>query len=179
VEEGYGRWVHRMLRRMDQALSAFVRGRLLIAAITAAAFALGWSVAGVPYALLLGILTGLLTIVPYLSAVGWPIVVLAKYIDALSSSGSAAWTDVLLWPSLVFVVVAFAEGWVLTPWIQSETMEMSALAVLVAVLIGGAVGGALGMLLAIPVAACGKIMLVELWAGRRTLAVVPQDRSST
>ena len=179
VEEVYGRRVHRMLRRMDQAVSAFVRGRLLIAAITAAAFALGWSVAGVPYALLLGILTGLLTIVPYLSAVGWPIVVLAKYIDALSSSGSAAWMDVLLWPSLVFVVVAFAEGWVLTPWIQSETMEMSALAVLVAVLIGGAVGGALGMLLAIPVAACGKIMLEELWAGRRTLAVVPQDRSST
>jgi predicted PurR-regulated permease PerM len=178
LEEGYGRRVHRMLTRMDEAVSGFVRGRLLIAAITAAAFALGWSVAGVPYALLLGILTGLLTIVPYLSAVGWPIVVLAKYIDALSSSGSAAWTDILLWPSLVFVVVAFAEGWVLTPWIQSETMEMSALAVLVAVLIGGAVGGALGMLLAIPVAACGKIMLEELWGGRRTLAVVPQDRSS-
>ena len=46
-----------------------------------------------------------------------------------------------------------------SPWIQSETMEMSALTVLIAVMVGGAVGGAVGMLLAIPVAACGKIIL--------------------
>jgi len=167
-----------MLGRMDHAVSAFVRGRLLIAVISAGAFALGWSLTGVPYALLLGLLTGLLTIVPYLSAVGWPIALLAKYIDFLSSSGSATWTDIVLWPSVVFVIVAFAEGWMLTPWVQSETMEMSALTVLVAVLVGGTVGGALGMLLAIPVTACGKIISEEFWGGQRRLAAVPQDNSS-
>jgi predicted PurR-regulated permease PerM len=129
----------------------------------------------VPYALLLGLLTGLLTIVPYLCTVGWPVALLAKYIDVLSSSGAVAWTDILLWPSVVFVIVAFAEGWMLTPWIQSETMEMSALTVLVAVIIGGGLGGALGMLLAIPVTACGKIILEELWGRTRRLAIVPHD----
>jgi predicted PurR-regulated permease PerM len=178
LEAGNDRRVHRVLSRMDRAVSAFLRGRLLVSAMTAGAFALGWSFANVPYALLLGILTGLLTIVPYLSAVGWPIAVLAKYIDALSSSGSVVWTDVVLWPSLVFVVVASAEGWVLTPWIQSETMEMSALTVLVAVLIGGAVGGALGMLFAIPVTACGKIVFEEYWITRRQLAAVASDNSA-
>ena len=65
-----------------------------------------------------------------------------------------------------------------SPWIQSETMEMSALTVLIAVMVGGAVGGAVGMLLAIPVAACGKIILEEFWVGRRRLAVVsPEDIS--
>jgi predicted PurR-regulated permease PerM len=178
LEQGRGRSIHRMLGRMDQAVSAFLRGRLLIAAISAGAFALGWSVTGVPYALVIGLLTGLLTIVPYLSTVGWPIALLAKYIDVLSSGGSAAWTDVVLWPSVVFVIVALAEGWVLTPWVQSETMEMSALTVLIAVMVGGAVGGAVGMLLAIPVAACGKIILEEFWVGRRRLAVVsPEDIS--
>jgi predicted PurR-regulated permease PerM len=178
LEEGGDRRVPHMLGRMDQAVSAFVRGRLLIAAISAGAFALGWSVTGVPYALLLGLLTGLLTIVPYLSTVGWPIALLAKYIDVLSSGGSGAWTDIVLWPSVVFMVVAFAEGWVLTPWIQSETMEMSALVVLIAVIVGGAVGGALGMLLAIPVTACCKILLEELWKDQRRLAAVPQASSS-
>jgi predicted PurR-regulated permease PerM len=178
LEAGNDRRVHRVLSRMDRAVSAFLRGRLLVSAMTAGAFALGWSFADVPYALLLGILTGLLTIVPYLSAVGWPIAVLAKYIDVLSSSGSVAWTEVVLWPSLVFVVVASAEGWVLTPWIQSETMEMSPLTVLVAVLIGGAVGGALGMLFAIPVTACGKIVFEEYWIRRRRLAAVAPDHSS-
>jgi predicted PurR-regulated permease PerM len=178
LEEGHDRRIHRMLGRMDQAVSAFVRGRLLVAAISAGGFALGWSLAGVPYALLLGFLTGLLTIVPYLSTVGWPIALLAKYIDVLSSGGSGAWTDIVLWPSVVFVIVAFAEGWVLTPWIQSETMEMSALIVLISVLVGGAVGGALGMLLAIPVTACCKILFEELRKGRSPLAAVPTDRPS-
>ena len=178
LEEDGGRHLHRMVGRMDQAVSAFVRGRLLIALISAGAFALGWSVAGVPYALVLGLLTGLLTIVPYLSTVGWPIALLAKYIDVLSSSGSAAWADIVLWPSVVFVTVAFAEGWVLTPWVQSETMEMSALTVLIAVMVGGAVGGALGMLVAIPMTACGKIMLEEFWKGPRQPAAVRQDSAS-
>jgi len=178
LEEGQGPRIHQMLGRMDQAVSAFVRGRLLIAAISAGAFALGWSITGVPYALLLGLLTGVFTIVPYLSTVGWPIALLAKYIDVLSSGGPASWTDIVLWPSAVFVIVAIMEGWVLTPWIQSETMEMSALIVLIAVIVGGAVGGALGMLMAIPIAACGKIILEELWKGQRRMAAVPQNRSS-
>lgn len=178
LEDDRGRHLHRMVGRMDQAVSAFVRGRLLIALISAGAFALGWSVAGVPYALVLGLLTGLLTIVPYLSTVGWPIALLAKYIDVLSSSGSAVWADIVLWPSVVFVTVAFAEGWVLTPWVQSETMEMSALTVLIAVMVGGAVGGALGMLVAIPMTACGKIMLEEFWKGPRQPAAVRQDSAS-
>ena len=104
------------------------------------------------------------------STVGWPIALLAKYIDVLSSGGPASWTDIVLWPSAVFVIVAIMEGWVLTPWIQSETMEMSALIVLIAVIVGGAVGGALGMLMAIPIAACGKIILEELWKGQRRMA---------
>jgi predicted PurR-regulated permease PerM len=78
------------------------------------------------------------------------------------------WWDVVLWPSAVFVVVAFAEGWILTPWIQSQTMELSALSILLAVLVGGAVGGVLGMLLAIPVTACAKILLEECGNQRHT-----------
>ena len=79
------------------------------------------------------------------------------------------WWDVVLWPSAIFVVVAFVEGWVLTPWIQSRTLELSALTVLLVVLIGGAVGGILGMLLAIPVTACIMIMSEEFIKGRRRL----------
>lgn len=167
--------VRRTLQRMDQAVNGFLLSRLLIAIITAVAFVVGWSWAEVPYALLLGILTGLLTIVPYMAIAGWPMALLAKYIDVVSSGSALMWWDVVLWPSAVFVVVAFLEGWVLTPWIQSQTMELSALTILLAVLIGGAVGGILGMLLAIPLTACAKILVEEFGAEKRGLAPVTSD----
>jgi predicted PurR-regulated permease PerM len=173
IADGRGVRARRTLHRMDQAVSGFVRGRLLIALIATVGFTTGWSWTEVPYALLLGIVTGLLTIVPYLSVAGWPIALLAKYIDVVASGGTPAWMDVIIWPSVVFLLVAFLEGWVLTPWIQSQTMELSALTILLAVLIGGAVGGVLGLLLAIPVTACGKIVLEEFWRTTHRLVAVP------
>jgi len=175
IADGRGARVHRILHRMDQAVSGFVRGRLLIALITMVGFTVGWSWTEVPYALLLGIVTGLLTIVPYLSLAGWPVALLVKYVDVVSSSGTPAWTDVVIWPSVVFVLVAVLEGWVLTPWIQSQAMDMSALTILLAVLVGGAVGGVLGLILAIPVTACGKIVLEEFWGPTHRLMAVPHE----
>ncbi|BCA53829.1 putative integral inner membrane protein [Nitrospira sp. KM1] len=168
--------LRRTIHRMDEAVSGFVRGRALIALITTVAFAIGWSWAGVPYALLLGIMTGLLTIVPYLAIAGWPVALLLKYVDMVSSGGAPAWSDVLIWPSAVFLLVGFLEGWVLTPWIQSKTMELSAVAVLLAVMIGGGAGGMLGLLLAIPVTACGKIIWEEYRPANRPAHVV-HDRT--
>lgn len=159
--------VRRTLQRMDQAVNGFLISRVLIAVIAAMAFVAGWSWAEVPYALLLGILTGLLTIVPYMAIVGWPIALLAKYVDVVSSGSTPMWWDVVLWPSTIFVVIAFVEGWVLTPWIQSRTMELSALTVLLVVLIGGALGGILGLLLAIPVTACVMIITQEFGKNRQ------------
>lgn len=178
LSDGRRARVRRTLQRMDQAVSDFLLSRLLIAVITAAAFAAGWSWAKVPYALLLGILSGSLTIVPYMAIAGWPLALLAKYVDVVSSGGIPVWWDVVLWPSAVFLVVAFVEGWVLTPWIQSQTMELSALTILLAVLFGGAVGGVLGLLLAIPVTACVKIVLEEYWRHRPMLESVSPERKS-
>jgi predicted PurR-regulated permease PerM len=172
LADGQKTRVRRTLQRMDQAVNGFLLSRLLIAIMTAVAFVAGWSWVEVPYALLLGIFTGLFTIVPYMAIAGWPLALLAKYVDVVSSGATPLWWDVVLWPSAIFIVVAFVEGWVLTPWIQSQTMELSALAILLAVLIGGAVGGILGLLLAIPVTACAKIILEEFGADRRRLAPV-------
>lgn len=173
IPQGRGAKVHRILHRMDEAVSGFVRGRLLIAIISAALFAGGWTWAGIPYALLLGVFTGALTIVPYLSLAGWPVALFVKYLDIASKGEVATWPDILLWPSVIFLLVAFLEGWVLTPWIQSQTMEMSALTILLVVLVGGAVGGILGLLLAIPLVACAKILIEELWTRSSRVSAGP------
>jgi predicted PurR-regulated permease PerM len=164
-----------IFRRMDLAVSGFFRGRLLIALITGVMYGIGWFATGVPFWFLLGVGTGLLSIVPYVSVVGWPLAVLLKYLEVVTTSGASSveWLSVFVWPSVAYLAVQFIESWVLTPWIQSQSTDMSAVTVLIVVFIGGAIGGMYGLLLAIPIAACVKILLqdlvlprIERWAER-------------
>jgi predicted PurR-regulated permease PerM len=153
-----------ILARMDEAVGDFFRGRLLIAIIMGMLLSAGWLLTGVPYWFFLGMLTGLLNIVPYLSILSWPIAVLLKYVDSLTNPAVQN-TDILaivVWPSAVYVVVQLLEGWLLTPWIQSGQTNLSAVTIILVVIIGGVLGGILGMLLAIPATACIKILIQEL-----------------
>jgi len=152
-----------ILRRMDHAVSGFFSGRFLIGLLTAGMYAGGWAFVDVPYWFLLGVVTGFLTIVPYLSAVGWPLAILLKYLDVITGdTASFGWLPVVVWPSLVYLIVQLVESWVLTPLVQSRALDMNAITVIIVVFIGGAVGGFYGLLLSIPIAACIKILIQEL-----------------
>jgi predicted PurR-regulated permease PerM len=67
---------------------------------------------------------------------------------------------------VIYWVVQSIESWLLTPWIQGKSMEMSVPTILIVIFIGGAVGGLYGLLLCIPIAACGKILLREVFLPR-------------
>jgi predicted PurR-regulated permease PerM len=152
-----------VLRRMDTAVRGFFSERLLIAVITGVLYAAAWALADVPYWFLLGIATGLTSLVPYLSAIGWPLAVVIKYADAVATghSNGSDWMAILLWPSVAYLVVQFIESWILTPWLQSRSTDMSAATILIVVFVGGAVGGLFGLIFAIPVTACLKILIEE------------------
>lgn len=155
--------VRRIVTRMDQAVSGFFRGRLTIALGSAMLYSFGWAMTGIRYWFLLGLITGVLTIIPYASLIGWPLAVLLKYLDVLSAeNGTFDWMTIVVWPSLAYLLVQFIESWLLTPWVQSQSMDMSAVTVLIVVFVGGALGGFYGLLLAIPIAACLKILGEEL-----------------
>jgi predicted PurR-regulated permease PerM len=152
-----------IMRRMDEAVSGFFRGRLTIALASAMLYSLGWALTGIRYWFLLGLITGVLTIIPYASLIGWPLAVLLKYLDVLSGgTGGFDLMAIVVWPSLAYLAVQFIESWLLTPWVQSQSMDMNAVTVLIVVFIGGALGGFYGLLLAIPIAACLKILVQEL-----------------
>ncbi len=152
-----------VLRRMDTAVRGFFFERLLITVITGVLYAVGWALTDVPYWFLLGVATGFASLVPYLSAIGWPLAVILKYADAITAGQSTGteWMAILLWPSVSYLIVQFVESWILTPWLQSHSTDMSAVTILIVVLIGGAVGGLFGLIFAIPVAACLKVLIEE------------------
>lgn len=129
---------------IDQTLAAVIRGQLLVSMMVGAMVALGLVLLEVPYALLLGLLTGLLNIVPYFGpiAVGVPIVALA-----LTRSPVTA-----LWAVGLLVAANQVESVLLQPRVMSRSSGLHPLAVIAAVLAGAELGGLVGMLVAVPVA---------------------------
>lgn len=151
-------------QKMDKAIIGFFFGRILVSLIMGVMFAVGWWIGGVPYWFVLGMLTGLFDIVPYLSAIGWPVAILFKYLDTIGQDYSLLWLflTVFLWPSIVYVGVQLCQGWVLTPWIQSQSTDLNMALIAVVVFIGGAIWGFTGLFIAIPLAACLKIFWNEV-----------------
>lgn len=152
-----------LLTKMDAAVAGFVRGRIVIAFIMAVVLAVGWLIVGVPYAILLGIGVGVLCAVPFLGLIGIPLSVGLLFLDQLGvpEAERMAWWGIILWPSLVFGIVQALDGWLLTPLIAGKATNLDPVTIFVAVLAGGSVLGAYGMLLAIPVAACIKILIQD------------------
>lgn len=150
-------------KEMDEAVAAFFRGRLVVSLITAVLFSIGWSplLANVPYWLILGISAGLLNFIPYAAALAWLAALIFKGLEVGFGNGFQLWA-VIIWPSLAYGIVQFIDGWLLTPWIQGRSLNLSTITVIIVVLIGGAVGGIYGLLLCIPIAACAKILFTEL-----------------
>jgi predicted PurR-regulated permease PerM len=147
-----------LLGKMDRVIAAFVRGRIVISIIIGVICSLGWSICGVPYAILLGMITGIFSAVPYLGGVGLPVAVLLLWVDELGEPASA----IIGWPTLVYVIMQILETYIITPAIAGKATNLDPVTILVAVLAGGSVGGVYGMLLAIPTAACLKILLTDV-----------------
>ena len=164
IPDGTKGEVHRLTGQMDAAVAGFVRGRIVIAAIMAVLFTVGWAFCGVPYALTLGVAAGVLAVVPYLSGVvlllAVPMLAVAQLQLPEAERMSMLW--VVLGPTIVFAAVQALEGNVLTPIIAGRATNLDPVTVFVAILAGGSVAGVYGMLLAIPLAACAKILIKEV-----------------
>lgn len=153
-----------LLDKMDHVIAGFVRGRIVICGIMGVLFAFGWLVVGVPYALPLGIVVGVFSAVPYLGGVGLPLAVGLLLFEQLATPPDermAIWLVFVL-PTAVFAIVQLIEGYVLIPAIAGKATDLDPVTIVVAVLAGGSVLGVYGMLLAIPAAACAKIMMKEV-----------------
>ena len=162
--------IARVAVQMDRSVSAFLRGRLIQALLLAVVLCVGFTLVGTPAALILGIAGGVLGLIPYAGAIIWPIAVVLSVMSAIAvEDGPALWWAVL-GPTLVYGIGQTLDAWVVEPLVQGKATNLDALTVLLVVLAGGAVAGLLGLLLAIPVAACIKILWHEV-IGPRVRAI--------
>lgn len=143
----------RLVRSVDEVLGAFFRGQLLVMLALGVIYTVGLWLVGLELALLIGMLAGLVSFVPYLGLI---VGVVVAGIAALLQFHEFV---PLLYVLLVFGVAQLLEGMVLTPWLLGERIGLHPLAVIFAVLAGGQLFGFFGVLLALPVAAVAVVLL--------------------
>ncbi|MCE8001750.1 AI-2E family transporter [Billgrantia ethanolica] len=146
----------RLSQRCDEVLSAFLRGQLMVMLTLGAIYALGLTLMGLRFGLLIGMLAGLASIVPFL---GFIVGISVALIVALFQFDS--------WLALLGVVVVFSigqviESVVLQPKLLGDRIGLHPVAVIFAVLAGGNLFGFTGVLLALPAAAVIMVLLREL-----------------
>ena len=145
--------VSRLARESSDVLGAFLRGQFLVMLVLGVMYGLGLWAVGLDLGILIGLIAGLLTFVPYLGPASG---ILLGTIAALVQYGD--------WQHVAGVLAVFGVGQViesywLTPKLVGDRIGLHPLAVIFAVLAGGQLFGFLGMLLALPAAAVINVLL--------------------
>ncbi|GHA77352.1 AI-2E family transporter [Cognatilysobacter bugurensis] len=142
-----------LARDSSDMLGAFLRGQFLVMVILGVMYGVGLWMVGLDLGLLIGMVAGLLTFVPYLGpasgVVLGVIAALVQYGDWKHVAGVLA----------VFGIGQIIESYWLTPKLVGDRIGLHPVAVIFAVLAGGQLFGFLGMLLALPVAAVANVLL--------------------
>lgn len=152
------RWlsdINRLASRCDEVLSAFLRGQLLVMLCLGILYAVGLTLLGLNFGLLIGFVSGLASIVPFLGfIVGLTIALLV----AVFQMGTI-WA--ILGVIAIFAAGQVIESVVLQPKLLGDKIGLHPVAVIFAVLVGGELFGFIGVLLALPVAAVIMVLLRE------------------
>ncbi len=135
-------------------LGAFVKGQFLVMFLLGVVYAVGLQLIGLEVGLIIGMIAGLASIIPYL---GFAVGIIAAVIATLFQFG-IDWMQLVL-VGVVFMIGQAIEGYVLQPFLLGDKIGLSPVAVVFAVLAGAQLAGFLGMLIALPVAAIIVVLL--------------------
>ncbi len=140
--------VRKIATDIDDVLAGFVRGQSMVCLILAIYYGASLLIVGLEFGLVIGIVTGLISFIPFVGAI----------VGFIASVGVAIFQ---FWPDffqigivgLIFVVGQILEGYVLTPKMVGEKVGLHPVWVMFGLLAGGSLFGFVGVLIAVPVAA--------------------------
>lgn len=142
--------VHEFLMDADKCFSGYIRGQFMDAVLVGIVTFIAMLICKVPYPFVIGLLTGIGNLIPYVGPViGFATLLIVCLIEN-------AWSKLLI-GGIVLAVLLVVDGNVINPKLLSSSIEIHPLLVFAAMIAGSAVGGLLGMLIAVPLAALLKI----------------------
>jgi predicted PurR-regulated permease PerM len=159
-----------VLRSINDYLITFFRGQVLVAVCDGVLYALGFLCIGLPYAVLIGAMAIVLTMIPFLGAI---VTCVAALLIALVTYGD--WLHPLL-VLAVFAVVQTLEGLVISPKIMGDRVGLHPVTIIISVMVGTTLlGGLLGGILAIPLTAALRVVMFRyVWKGRSRASEQPE-----
>ncbi|HJR90803.1 MAG TPA: AI-2E family transporter [Acidimicrobiia bacterium] len=145
--------------QLTTALGSFVRGQLLVALFVGLFSSLGLWIIDVPFWLIIGMVAGVLNLVPFVG----PFVggALAAIVSLFNGSVSQA-----LWAVAIFTLIQQVDNHVITPLVQRTRVNLSPLVIVLSLIVGGSIAGLLGVVIAVPAAAAIRILVGHLWRTR-------------
>ncbi|PYI51955.1 AI-2E family transporter [Paenibacillus flagellatus] len=156
-----------ILSKMDETVSLYIRGQIIVAFIVGVLCLVGYLIVGVDYAFLLALAAMITNVIPYVGAF---LAAVPAIIVALVDS-----PFMVLKVVIVAVVAQQVEGNLISPQIMGKQLEIHPLTILLLLLVVGSLVGPLGMLLAVPVYAVAKIIVVHVYGLIRLRLHPPTD----
>ena len=145
-----------MLHEMNQQVSSYIRGQILVAICVGVTYTIGYSIIALPYGVTIGMIAGVLTIIPYIgSIIGLSIALVIAFVTSPS---------IALQVLLVFVIEQLIESRLLQPLILGSSLKMHPVTILVILLAAGKMFGLTGLLIAVPVYAVIKVFVTHFFA---------------
>ena len=149
IPHRYRHSVQMLMSDLDRNMNCYFRGQATIAFLVGILFAIGFQIIGLPMGIAMGLIIGVLNLVPYLQTIGIPPCLILGLIQS-AETGRPLWV-VLLCIVAVFVIVQSIQDLLLTPKIMGNAMGMSPAAILLSLSIWGSLLGIVGMIIALPV----------------------------
>lgn len=148
VPPRYRKNVFKVLNDIKTSMNLYFRGQALIAFLVGVLFAIGFSIIGMPMAIIFGLFIGMLNMVPYLQLVSLVPAVVLCFVASVSGG-------VPFWPMMgkciaVYCIVQAIQDLVLTPKIMGKTMGLNPALILLSLSVWGSLLGLLGLIIALP-----------------------------
>ncbi|MCA0992819.1 AI-2E family transporter [Pseudalkalibacillus hwajinpoensis] len=141
-----------VLIRIDESLGNYIRGQFFVISVLGVLAALGFWLIKLPYAILLGIIVGVTDIIPYFG----PFLGAAPAL-LIASTVSVKMTLVTI---IVIIVLQFIESNILSPYIVGKSLHIHPVVIIFGLLAGGEIAGVIGLILAVPVLAVLKALIL-------------------
>ena len=148
IPERFSTTIQMLITDLDRNMNAYFRGQALVAGIVGILFAIGFQIIGLPMGIGIGLMIGVLNLVPYMQALGIPPCILLALIQA-SETGRPVWVT-LLCLAAVFIIVQTIQDMLLVPKIMGDVTGMGPAWILLSLSIWGSLLGVVGMIIALP-----------------------------
>lgn len=148
--------IHDVLLKIKMSVQSFLTGMLIEMCIVSALTTIGLMLIGMKYAILLGVITGVLNLIPYIG------ILIAALLTIVATLTNSAEITTILGVIIVNVVVQIIDNNILVPMVVSSKVKMNAFVSVIVIVIGGQLAGIAGMFLAIPLVAILKIIFDEV-----------------